>query len=299
MCFPKISAHRAIFYTNSAGQTISVSTLRLGIPSIYRIPLINHTYTLRFYLNVQNAAHDIVSGLLAVFQDYYFNRVGGIVGTQDQVTVRSFDITDDARPIFTYGVYISFAPAVGGNGIVVAVEQQGGARHSAGVHAGSPLRVRLDNHKAFPAPAVAFHPLFQALQEALLKLQYLLDVHAHNQRLGGCDIRVGDHYVFEFVVARRKDRGALVDFGWIDEIQHRKMLYVQNSVHAFQAESALAVQEVGDVGLLEAGLFRQTQAREFPCVNVFPQDLAEIFLKHAEFHRGSITRRNSQGLLSR
>jgi hypothetical protein len=49
--------------------------------------------------------------------------------------------------------------------------------------------------------------------------------------------------------------------------------------------------------LLEAGLFRQTQAREFPRVNAFPQGLAEIFLKHAEFHRGSITRCNSRVLL--
>ena len=48
------------------------------------------------------------------------------------------------------------------------------------------------------------------------------------------------------------------------------MLYIQNFIHSFQTKSALAVQKVGDVGLLEAGLFRQTQAGEFPCVNVFP-----------------------------
>jgi hypothetical protein len=38
----------------------------------------------------------MVSGLLAVFQGYYFNRVRGIVGTHDQVAVRSFDVPDDA-----------------------------------------------------------------------------------------------------------------------------------------------------------------------------------------------------------
>jgi len=77
-------------------------------------------------------------------------------------------------------------------------------------------------------------------------------------------MRVGDHHVFEFVLARREDRGALVDFGRIYKIQHRKMLHVENFVHAFQAEAALAVQEVGDVGLFEAGLFRQTQAVSSP-----------------------------------
>src|SRR5271157_4537361 len=109
-------------------------------------------------------------------------------------------------------------------------------------------------------------------------------------------MRVCDNHVVEFVLAWQEDRGALVDFGRVDKIQHRKMLYVQNFVHAFQAEPALAVQEVGDVGLPEAGLVRQTQASEFPCINALPKNGAEIFLKHAEFHRWSITHSNSQSL---
>ena len=56
-----------------------------------------------------HAAHDMVSGLLAIFQGYYFNRVRGIVGTHDQVAVRSFDVPDDASAVFTYGVYVTFA----------------------------------------------------------------------------------------------------------------------------------------------------------------------------------------------
>ena len=106
-------------------------------------------------------------------------------------------------------------------------------------------------------------------------------------------MRIGDRYIVEFIVARREDRSALVDFGGIDEIEHRKMLHVENFVHALQAESALAIQKVRDVGLLEAGLFRETKAGEFSSVNALPKSLAEIFLKHAEFHRRSITRDNS------
>src|ERR1700686_1184089 len=79
-----------------------------------------------------------------------------------------------------------------------------------------PLRIRLDDNEAFPTLAVAFYILLQALQEALLKLQDLLDMHAQNQRLGGCDMRVGYNHVVEFVRARREDRGALVDLDWID-----------------------------------------------------------------------------------
>src|SRR4029077_12015049 len=97
-----------------------------------------------------HAAHDMVSGLLSIFQGYYFNRVRGIVGTHNQVTVRSFDVSDDTSAVFTYGVYVTFALAVRSQRIIVAVEQQGGAGHRAGIHAHPPLRIRLDNNEAFP-----------------------------------------------------------------------------------------------------------------------------------------------------
>jgi hypothetical protein len=116
----------------------------------------------------------MVSGLLAVFQGYYFNRVRGIVGTHDQVSARSFDVPDDASAAFRYGVYVPFALAVWSQRIIVAVEQQGGTGHRSGIHAHSPLRIRLDDNEAFPTLAVAFYILLQALQEALLKLQDLL-----------------------------------------------------------------------------------------------------------------------------
>src|SRR5260370_14720104 len=103
-------------------------------------------------------------------------------------------------------------------------------------------------------------------------------------------MRVSDHRAVELILARREDRRPLVDVGGIDEIQHREMLYVQDFVPAFQAESALAVQEVRDVGLLEASLLRQTQASKFSSVDAFPERFAEIFLQNAEFHRRSITR---------
>ena len=77
--------------------------------------LVSHLsyYTLGFDPHVAHTAHNVVAGLLAVFQGYYFNRVGGVVRTQDQVAVRSFDILDRARLIFTHSVYVTFALAEG------------------------------------------------------------------------------------------------------------------------------------------------------------------------------------------
>jgi len=42
--------------------------------------------------------------------------------------------------------------------------------------------------------------------------------------------------------------------------KHREMLNGQDAIHALKAESPLAIEEVGDVGLLEARLLCQTEA---------------------------------------
>src|SRR5258708_13409291 len=120
-----------------------------------------------------HGAHDMVSRILAVFQGYYFNRVRGIVGTHDQVTVRSFDVPDDASAVFTYGVYVTFALAVWSQRIIVAVEQQGGTGHRARIQAHSSLRIPLDDNQALPTLALAFYILPQALPRPLLNIPNL------------------------------------------------------------------------------------------------------------------------------
>jgi hypothetical protein len=245
--------------------------------------------TLRFDSYVTHAAYDAVTGLGAILQGYYFNWICQVVRAQDQMTVIRVDVLDCASSILAHRVHITFALSVRSQRIVVPVEQQRGAWHSAGIHAHSFLRIRLDDYKAFPTAAVPFHFPFQALQEALLELQHLPDVHTHDPRFGGSDVQVSDGNIVKLVFAGRKNRGALVDFHRIDEIEHRKMLYIQNFVHSFQTEAALMVQKVGYVGLFETGLVRQTQASEIPCVNALPQNVPEIFLQHTEFHRKTIT----------
>ena len=62
------------------------------------------------------------------------------------------------------------------------------------------------------------------------------------------------------------------------------MLDVEHLVHALETQAALTVQEVGDVGLLEAGLFGEVEAGEFAFVDALPESLAQIFLQSPEFH---------------
>ena len=64
------------------------------------------------------------------------------------------------------------------------------------------------------------------------------------------------------------------------------MLHGEYFVHAFEAEAALAVEEVGDVGLFESGLLGEEQATEFACLDALPKHFAEIILQDFELHGG-------------
>jgi len=109
-------------------------------------------------------------------------------------------------------------------------------------------------------------------------------MHASDERLGSGSGSVGEQDVFKFVAAGRQDGGALVDFGRIEQIEYGEMLDGEYFVHAFEAEAALPVEEVGDVGLLESGQLCQPEAGEFACFDALPQYLAKIILQDFEFH---------------
>ena len=62
------------------------------------------------------------------------------------------------------------------------------------------------------------------------------------------------------------------------------MLDGKDFIHAFDAEPTLAIEEIGDVGLLEPSLLGQTEPGEFPCFDAAPENLAEIILQDFELH---------------
>ena len=113
-------------------------------------------------------------------------------------------------------------------------------------------------------------------------------MHADDEELGGCGGGIGEDDVFEFVVAGGKDGGAFVDLGGIEEVEDREVLDLENFVHAFDAESAFAVEEVGNVGLLESGLLGEAESGQFTCIDAIPKNLAEILLQDSELHGRSI-----------
>ena len=74
------------------------------------------------------------------------------------------------------------------------------------------------------------------------------------------------------------------------------MLYIQDFVHAFQAQSAFAIQEVGDVSLFKTGLCGEMEAGQVAFFDARPESFAQIFLQCPEFHGRSITPVYSESL---
>jgi len=98
------------------------------------------------------------------------------------------------------------------------------------------------------------------VQKVFFLLKNCPHVHAGDQRLGGSDGGVREQHIFEIVSAGRKDGGTLVNLRRIKQIKDRQMLDGQHFIHAFDAEPALAIEEVRDMGLLESSLLREPEA---------------------------------------
>ena len=89
-----------------------------------------------------------------------------------------------------------------------------------------------------------------------------------------------------FRIRRRSGTGwsTLVDFGGIEQVEDGAVLDLEDLVHALDAEAALAVEEIGDVGLFESGLLGQSQPRQFTYFDAIPEDFPESVLQDLELH---------------
>lgn len=178
----------------------------------------------------------------------------------------------------------------------MAVDQERGSGSEAGRHKRGLVGVELDQDESVPGRSVALGVGTELMKEGLLELEDLLHVHADDEGLGGGGSRIGEDDIFKFVAAGGKDGGTLVDFGGVEEVEDGQMLDLEDFVHAFDAEAALAVEEVGDMGLLESGLLGKTEASKFSCFDTVPEDLAEVILQEFEPHGRSIALRYSAAL---
>lgn len=167
-----------------------------------------------------DATDDVVRGLLAIFQAYDFNRKIPIVWAENQLIFDDFEMSDDAPVILAHGVYIACFFAIGSQGGVVAVDEQGCSGERSRVHDHCFLMIEFDDDEALPGGVSGYRVRFEALEEGLLELQDLLDMHTHNDCFRGCNIGVNHNYVVELVVVRRENGSALVDFGGVEKVEN-------------------------------------------------------------------------------
>lgn len=167
----------------------------------------------------------------------------------------------------------------------MAIDECSGSGQEAGIHAHALAGIDLDHHETFPVAAIAFDFGPQFLKKCFLELDDLFDVHTGEKRVSCGDGSLSEKNVLKFVVAGREDGSALVDFGGVKKVENGEMLNGENAIHAFEAEAALAVQEIGNVRLLESSLLSEAEAGKIAILNALPKGVAKIFLEDAEFHK--------------
>jgi len=182
------------------------------------------------------------------------------MGAQDDILAGQLNVTHDARVVYAHGVHVQLALAIGLQGVVVAVYEDGSTGQKAGIHAHAVSGLDFDGDEPLPMGAFTLHIRTELAEETALELVDFSHSHAHDEWLRSGDITVDDEDVVKFVVAGRGNAGALVDLSGIEKVKDGHMLDAKYTVHAFEAEAALAVQEVGYMRLAEAGLGSELQA---------------------------------------
>lgn len=165
----------------------------------------------------------------------------------------------------------------------MAVEQQCGPGRKTGKHAGGVAGIELDEDEAGPVGTIAFGFGLELAEEGFFEFEELEHLIGGDERVDGGG-GVGQQDIFELVGAGGDDGGAFVDFGGIEQVEDGEMLNGKDFVHALDAETALAIEEIGDVGLFESGLLGESESGEFAAIDPFPEDFAEVVLQGLELH---------------
>ena len=121
-------------------------------------------------------------------------------------------------------------------------------------------------------------------RKRLLELEKIADVLALDHGHSRGDFRFRKRHIFEVTLRSGDTAGALVEFFAAKQVVDREVLCSEDAVHPLNAEGPLAIQEVGDVGLLEPGLLGEAKSRELSSVNPLPRQAAQLPLKTTCIH---------------
>jgi hypothetical protein len=169
----------------------------------------------------------------------------------------------------------------------MAVDQQGCTRSKKGRHGGRVLRIGPDEGEAGPEGSVAFGFGLELAQETFPELENVDDLHGSDDGPGGSaggsvsrtlsnSSSLGDRMEAHLLTSAESSKSRM------------EMLEGENFVHAFDAETRLAIEGVGNVGLFKSSLPGETDSGKFCCLDAFPQDFAKIIFQILNFIGRSI-----------
>jgi|SRR5579862_2620869 len=165
----------------------------------------------------------------------------------------------------------------------MAVEEQGGSGQETRKHARGVPGIELDEDKASPVGTIALGFGLELAQERLLEFEDFEDAISGDERANGRR-RFGEQDVLEVVGAGGDNGGTFVDLGGIEQVEDGKMLNGKDFVHALEAQTALAIEKIGDVSLFEAGLLGEAESGKFTALDPFQKNFSEIVLQGLELH---------------
>jgi hypothetical protein len=206
-------------------------------------------------------------------------------GAKDEAAFVEVDETEEERGSAADGVEGGLVGAVGGEGVVVAIEDGDGSGSDEGLHGGGLLGVGADGEEALPA----------GVGGRGAGAVGMIAVKARGGDVDGLDDGGGGDVGFVHGDGGRDDGDrfygvAGLELGGGLEIEREKLvdgdvLGGENAVEAFEGEGTFAVEEIGDVGLLKADLAGEVRAGKISALDAANEFEAEEFVQVLEVHR--------------
>lgn len=170
--------------------------------------------------------------------------VGGVAAVfrmQEEVGAVVLGVAQVAVAAAYHGVHVALVAVVGGEGIVVAVEENASAGQETGIHAHAFAGAGLDEDETLPGGAAAVHGGLLALEKLFAHFEHGEQVLAGEARLEGGGVGVHQGDVFKFILAGRNDGGITVDFVGIEQIEDGKMLHGEDAVEGAEAQASFRI----------------------------------------------------------
>jgi hypothetical protein len=196
-----------------------------------------------------SAGEKICWGFSGVDLDEFYGK-GPVVGTENETVRKKVHMAEAEMRAFANGKKVGTVGSILRDGVVVAINEHDGFREDEGIHG---LRIgRRDAHgnEALPGEARIVGAGVKGLQDSGWEAEHGVDGGRTNVGFKECG-SMGDNgnrvprYVEGEIVGLAEDGKQVVGF---------EMLGRENAVHCIDGKLPAAVEEVGQVGLAEAGL---------------------------------------------